>query len=222
MTDYVLVHGAWCGSWAWARHEAELAAAGHRVVNANLTGLGGRVGEFHPGITLTTMIDDVCAQIAAAGLDRFVLAGHSWGGMVITGVAARLGARIDAIVYVDAFVPQDGQSLWDLTGDFEHDHYVDSQKFHPGAVAPLPGLASPMLTPHPLLTLLEAVRLTGEEVKIPRRIYIFANDWQPTPFAQFSRALKNDPAWEYHEAKCGHFVMADQPEQLMEILLSCV
>ncbi|KPF93324.1 hypothetical protein IP81_03610 [Novosphingobium sp. AAP83] len=221
MADFVLVHGAWCGSWAWARQEAELTAAGHRVVNANLTGLGSRVAEFHPGITLTTMIDDVCDQVAAAGLDRFVLVGHSWGGMVITGVAARLGARIDAIVYVDAFVPQDGQSLWDMAGDFEHNHYIGSQKFQPGAVAPLPGLEAPMLTPHPLLTLLEAVRLTGEEAKIPRRIYIFANAWQPTPFAQFSHALKDNPDWEYHEANCGHNVMMDQPEQLLEILLSC-
>ena len=221
MADFALVHGAWCGSWAWARHEAELKTAGHRVVNANLTGLGSRVSEFHPGITLTTMIDDVCDQIAAAGLDRFVLVGHSWGGMVITGVAARLGACIDAIVHVDAFVPQDGQSLWDLAGDFEHNHYIDSQKFEPGGVAPLPGFDSPMLTPHPLLTLLEAVRLTGEEAKIPRRVYIFANDWQPTPFARFSLALKTDPDWEYHEAKSGHFVMADQPEQLLQILLGC-
>ncbi len=221
MTDFVLVHGAWGGSFVWDRLKADLEAAGHRVLAADLTGLGKRKAEFHPCITLTTHIDDVCSQIARAGFDRFVLVGHSWGGMVITGVATRLGARIDAIVYVDAFLPQDGQSLWDLTGEWEHAHYIGSQKHNPGAVSPLRGLESPVLSAHPLLTLVEAVRFTGEEAKIPRRVYVFANGWQPTPFAQFAAAVQDDPAWEYHEVEAGHYVMADQPDQTLHILLGC-
>lgn len=221
MTDYVLVHGAWGGSWAYDRIAADLRAAGHRVVVADLSGLGRRREAFHPGITLTTHVSDVIEQVEAAGFGRFVLAGHSYGGMVITGVATRLGARIDALVYIDAFLPQDGQSLWDLTGTFEHDHYIGSQKHTPGAVAPLPGLENPRLSPHPLLTLLEAVRFTGEEAKVRRRIYIFANGWQPTPFGQFSDRVQGDPAWECHEAEASHDVMGDQPEQTLRILLDC-
>ena len=76
MTDYVLVHGAWGGGWAFDRLSADLRAAGHRVVVADLTGLGARKDAFHPGITLATHVDDVVAQIEAAGFDRFVLAGH--------------------------------------------------------------------------------------------------------------------------------------------------
>ena len=72
---------------------------------------------------------------------------------------------------------------------------------------------------HPLLTLLEGVRYTGEEAKIPRRVYLFASDWQPTPFARFRDQLWSDPAWECHDSKASHFVMADQPEQLLEIML---
>lgn len=219
MTDYVLVHGAWAGSWSYDRLAADLRSAGHRVVVAELTGLGTRAGEFHPGITLTTHIDDVVSQIASAGFDRFVLVGHSYGGMIVTGVATRLGARIDALVYVDAFLPQDGQSLWDLTGDWEHAHYIGSQKHTPGAVAPLPGLEAPILSPHPLLTLLEAVRFTGEEAKVGRRVYMFANAWEPTPFRQFIARVTTEPGWEYHETAASHFVMGDQPEQLLEILL---
>ena len=219
MADYVLVHGAWCGSWVFERTMADLRAAGHRVLVAELTGLGQRKGEFHPGITLTTHLDDVEAQIAEAGFDRFVLVGHSWGGMVITGLSTRLGARIDGIVYVDAFVPQDGQSLWDLTSEWEHAHYVESQKTAPGAVAPLPGLAHPLMTAQPLLTLLEAVRFTGEEAKVGRKTYVFANAWQPTPFAQFAQRLAVDPAWTCHEVVAGHDVMSDQPEALLSILL---
>lgn len=221
MTDFVLVHGAWGGAWAYDRLADDLRGAGHRAVVADLTGLGRRKAEFHPGITLTTHIDDVCAQIAEADFDRFVLAGHSWGGMVVTGVATRLGARIDALVYIDAFVPQDGQSLWDLTGGWEHGHYIDSQKFTPGAVAPLPGLESAALSAHPLLTLVEAVKFTGEEAKIARRVYVYASAWQRSPFGQFRDAAMADAAWEYHEADASHDVMADQPEQLLAILLGC-
>src|SRR5690606_32121031 len=109
--------------------------------------------------TLSDYVDDVCEQIAAAGFDRFVLVGHSYGGMVITGVATRLGERIDAIAYLDAFVPGDGQSLWDITGEFEHNWYIDSQKHTPGLVAPIGSvdfqMVPGMVGRQPLLTLLE-------------------------------------------------------------------
>jgi pimeloyl-ACP methyl ester carboxylesterase len=223
MTDYVLVHGAWGGGHYYARLAGELREAGHRVVVAALTGLGVRSDELHPGITLTDHIDDVCGQIAEAGFDRFVLAGHSYGGMVVTGVATRLGARIDAIVYIDAFLPGDGQSLWDVTGDYEHAFYLDSQKFTPGLVAPIGSVdfepVPGQVGRHPLLTLLEGVRFTGEEAKIPRRVYIFASGWQPTPFARFSAQVQAEGGWDHHDSASSHFVMADQPEQLLGILL---
>lgn len=223
MTDYVLVHGAWGGGQHYDGLAGELRAAGHRVVVAALTGLGARHGELHPGITLTDHVNDVCDQVAAAGFDRFVLAGHSYGGMVITGVATRLGARIDAIIYIDAFLPGDGQSLWDTTGDYEHAFYIESQKWTPGLVAPI---GSVDFTPvpgqvgrHPLLTLLEGVRYTGEEAKIPRRVYIFATGWQPTPFKRFSDHVQAEGGWDHHDSEASHFVMADQPEQLLSIML---
>ncbi len=221
MADYVLVHGAWGGGWAWEALAGKLEAAGHRVVVAALKGLGARKGELHPGICLSDHVDDVVAQASAAGFDRFVLAGHSYGGMVITGVATRLGAKIDALVYVDAFLPGDGQSLWDITGPWEHGHYIDSQKFTPGLVKPIMGEEGEKLGKHPLLTLLEAVRFTGEEAKVRRRAYIFAKSWEPTPFRRFYEAVQDDPAWEVHTADSGHDVMAGQPEQTFNILLDC-
>lgn len=219
MTDYVLVHGAWGGGWGYDRLRDDLVAAGHRVLVAELSGLGTRAAAFHPGITLTTHIEDVLAQIALAGFDRFVLAGHSYGGMVVTGVAARIGSRLDALIYIDAFLPSDGQSLWDLTGDFEHQHYIDSQKFTPGAVAPLPGLESPALTRHPLLTLLEAVRIDDLAQAVALRIYIFASGWSHTPFTRFRDAVIDDPAWQYHDLPCSHDVMGDCPRELFSIVL---
>jgi pimeloyl-ACP methyl ester carboxylesterase len=219
MANFVLVHGAWGGSWSWKAMAEKLWEAGHRVVNVDLTGLGLRKGELHPGITLSDHIDDVCAATEAAGFDRFNLVGHSYGGMVITGVATRLGARISSIVYVDAFLPKDGESLWDITGDYEHKHYIDTQKFKPGLVAPIMGAENEKIGRHPLLTLLEAVRFTGEEKKIARHIYIFAKSWEPTPFRRFFNEVKGDAAWEVHEADSNHDVMAGQPKQLLKILL---
>ncbi|MBS1240532.1 MAG: hypothetical protein H6R45_1238 [Proteobacteria bacterium] len=190
MANYVLVHGAWGGHQSYDKTVPELEAAGHKVLVATLPGLGVRQSELHPGITLTDHVEAVLAQVAEAGFDRFILAGHSYGGMVITGVAAKLGERIDAICYIDAFLPADGQSLWDITGEFEHAWYIDTQKFNPGYVTPI-GMTDFEVIPnergyHPLLTLLEAVQYTGEEAKIPKRAYIFATGYQPTPFPPFA------------------------------------
>ena len=220
MTDYVLVHGAWGGGWTMAGLADDLRAQGHRVLVAALTGLGDRAAELSPAIDLSRHIADVIEQVEAAGLDRFVLVGHSYGGMVITGVATHLGSRIDALAYIDAFLPGDGQSLWDLTGEQDHQFYIDGQRDAPGLVAPLPFLSDePRRGRHPLLTLIEPVRFTGEEAKVGRRAYVFATGWQPTPFTRFYDAVKDDPDWQVHRAEASHDVMSDQPQQLCELLL---
>jgi pimeloyl-ACP methyl ester carboxylesterase len=223
MANYVLVHGAWGGNQSYELTKRDLEAAGHTVLAATLRGLGTRQDELHPGITLTDHIDDVCDQIGEAGFDRFILAGHSYGGMVVTGVAARLGDRIDAICYIDAFWPGDGESLWDITGGFEHAWYIDTQKFTPGLIRPLgtPEDFEPVpqvVGYHPLLTLLEAVRYTGKEDLIPRRAYIFATGYEQTPFPRFAETAQA-VGWEYHEADCDHFVMQNRPEKTAEVLL---
>lgn len=222
MTDYVLVHGAWGGGWSYDRLARELTARGHRVLVAQLAGLGTRRDGLNPAIDLSTHVRDVIGQVEAAGFDRFVLCGHSYGGMVITGVATRLGARIDALCYIDAFLPGDGQSLWDITGDYEHHWYIDSQKDTPGLCAPIGGvklLDNPRYGRHPLLTLIQGLRFTGEEAKVPRHVYIFASEWQPTPFPRFRDQVRTNPAWELHEVGGGHDVMSDEPEKLLEIVL---
>ena len=224
MANYVLVHGAWGGNQSYELTKRDLEAAGHKVLAATLRGLGTRQDELHPGITLTDHIDDVCRQVADAGFDRFILAGHSYGGMVVTGVAARLGDRIDAICYIDAFLPGDNQSLWDITGGFEHAWYIDTQKFTPGLIRPLGSPEDFQPVPqvvgyHPLLTLLEAVRYTGKESMIPRRAYIFATGYEQTPCPRFAEQARAE-GWDYHETDCDHFVMQNRPEKTAEVLLS--
>jgi pimeloyl-ACP methyl ester carboxylesterase len=223
MANYVLVHGAWGGNQSYELTKRDLEAAGHTVLAATLRGLGTRQAELHPGITLTDHIDDVCQQVAEAGFDRFILAGHSYGGMVVTGVAARLGDRIDAIAYIDAFWPGDNESLWDITGGFEHAWYIDTQKHTPGLIRPLGTPEDFQPVPqvvgyHPLLTLLEAVRNSGKEALIPRRDYIFATGYEQTPFPPFAEKARAE-GWDYHETDCDHFVMQNRPEKTAEVLL---
>ncbi len=223
MANYVLVHGAWGGNHTFGEVPARLEAEGHKVLNCALPGLGSRQDELHPAITLTDHVDAVCEQIAASGFDRFILAGHSYGGMVITSVASRLGKRIDAILYIDAFMPAGGQSLWDISGQFEHDWYIDTQKPHPGLVRPLgtpedfepvPGIVGY----HPLLTLLEPAESSGDEETIAKKAYIFATGYEPTPFTRFAEIARAE-GWDYYEADTDHFVMENDPELTMRVLL---
>lgn len=119
-------------------------------------------------------------------------------------LAARLGARIDALAYLDAFVPGGRQSLWDVTGEWEHERYISGQKDSPGLVAPIFGNPNGRLGWHPLLTLLEPVHHTGEEARISRHEYIFATGYAPTPFARFHDDVCGKPEWSAHEWDASH------------------
>ena len=223
MANYALVHGAWGGNQSYEQTVRDLEAEGHQVLNCTLRGLGTRQDELTPAITLTDHVDDVCEQIAGSDFKRFILAGHSYGGMVITGVASRLGERIDAICYIDAFVPDDGESLWDITGEFEHRWYIDTQKHRPGLIRPLMSPEDFKPVPravgyHPLLTLLEAVPRGPAWEGIKRKAYIFASGYEETPFPRFYEFAKAN-GWECHETACDHFVMQNRPELTAEVLL---
>ena len=114
MATFVLVHGAWMGGWAWARVRNALREAGHNVFAPTLTGLGERVHLSHPEIDLNTHIEDVVKVIEYEDLHRIVLVGHSYGGMVISGVAERVPQRLSHLVYLDAMIPKHGESAANL------------------------------------------------------------------------------------------------------------
>jgi pimeloyl-ACP methyl ester carboxylesterase len=116
MATYLICHGAWSGGWSWTKMRAPLYAAGHRVFTPTYTGLGERAHLAHPMVDLDTHIQDVLAVVEYEDLSDFILVGHSYGGMVATGVADRIPEKVRHLVYLDAFVPADGQSLDDLTG----------------------------------------------------------------------------------------------------------
>lgn len=113
---FVVVHGATAGGWEWKRTGAFLTADGHTVHRVTLTGLGERMHLNSPDIDLETHINDVVNTILFEDLHDVVLTGHSYGGMVITGVMDRVPERIRHVVFLDAAVPDDGMSIWDLLG----------------------------------------------------------------------------------------------------------
>jgi pimeloyl-ACP methyl ester carboxylesterase len=114
MTTYVLVHGAWGGGWKFARVAERLRRRGHIVFTPTLTGAAERSHLLSGNITLSTHVTDILNVFRYEDLSDVVLLGHSYGGMVITAVADKIAEKIAALVYLDAFVPENGQSLFDL------------------------------------------------------------------------------------------------------------
>ena len=107
MTTYVLVAGAYGGAWLWRRVAQLLAAAGHEAFPTSLTGMGERVHLAHPDIDLDTFTQDVVNVIEYGELENIVLVGFSYGGMVVAGVAELVPEKIEHLVFLDAYVPQD-------------------------------------------------------------------------------------------------------------------
>ncbi|MBB2911074.1 pimeloyl-ACP methyl ester carboxylesterase [Streptosporangium becharense] len=136
MATYVLVHGSWGGGWIWGRVRPALEAAGHRVLAPSLTGLGDRHHLAGPGVGLGTHVQDIARLLEWEEIDDAVLVGHSYGGMVVTGVSAVAGARISRVVYVDAFVPRAGQSAFDILS-WLREAFVPSDGGPSWAVAPM-------------------------------------------------------------------------------------
>src|SRR5450755_4070332 len=111
---FLVCHGAWGGGWSWKKMRPLMAGAGHRLVTPTYTGLGEREHLANPSIDLETHIQDILNVIRYEDLRDIVLIGHSYGGMVATGVADQARDRVAQLVYIDAFVPGDSQSLLDL------------------------------------------------------------------------------------------------------------
>ena len=220
--SFVLVHGGWHGGWCWRRVADRLTAKGRYVVAPTLTGVGERSHQASDSITLSTHIDDVVNEIKWKDLDAVVLVGHSYGGMVITGVAERMRERIAAIVYLDAFVPQDGQSFAMLRSS-------GAAPYPEGFVPPIPAATyrvnakdaawvDSKMTPHPVKCFTETLRVSGSYLTIPQKVYIRAREFPSAALDQMFEKCRADRVWRAIEMKCGHDVMIDQPTELAAIL----
>lgn len=218
MTTFVLVPGMCHGAWCFDGLAAELRSAGHRVLALTLTGVAERAHLLPGGVNLDTHLADTLAAIDADArdVDDLVLVGHSYG-MVITGVADRIPDRVDALVYLDAVVPVDGESCWDVVDDTERQWYVgvDDTGF---GVPPL-SFFDERATAHPLASVMQPLRLSGDPYRFRRRDYVYATDWPgESPLRHSYDRVRDDPRWTCHELDAKHNLMRDRPEDLLRIL----
>ncbi|WP_031078644.1 alpha/beta fold hydrolase [Streptomyces sp. NRRL S-118] len=219
MATFVLVPGAWHGAWTFQPLARRLRAHGHDAHALTLTGLGERKHLLTGSVNLDTHQQDVLNLLEDQQITDAVLVGHSYGGMVITGVADRVPDRVSGLVYVDAMVPQDGDSCWSLVTEQERAWYIHGTARTGHSSAPLPFL-DPRASPHPLASLLQAVRLRNDLSAFARKHYVHATGWDtPSPFEPLYRRLLTDPSWQVHAVRSGHNVMRDAPEELFNICI---
>jgi pimeloyl-ACP methyl ester carboxylesterase len=236
---FVLVHGAWHGGWCYRDVARALRAAGHTVFTPTHMGLGERSHLNSESITLETHIRDVCGCIEAEELSDVILCGHSYGGMVITGVADRMSSRIRTLVYLDAFIPEHEQSLnkcLELALSPENFKAFVSA-FRGGAIKGNTGLMAAMSAetfkvtedkrawvdrrcgPQALATFETPVLLTGASSAIKERVFILADGWDPSPFRYYAAKVTGLPGWRVTKMPCGHDVMVDLPLELARELM---
>jgi pimeloyl-ACP methyl ester carboxylesterase len=228
-STFVLVHGAWHGGWCYSRVAQLLIAAGHRVFTPTLTGVGERAHLYSRSINLTTHITDIVNVIKWERLQNIILVGHSYGGMVVTGVADALPEKVSALVYLDAFLPADNQSIMDLLPPARAQAMRDSAtELNDFAVPPIRAAAfnvneadqewvDSFCTPHPFAALSERLKLTGGIERINSKAYVLATI-RAESFARFRDSVLTDPRWSTYELPCGHDVMLDMPAATATIL----
>ncbi|HKU08041.1 MAG TPA: alpha/beta hydrolase [Bradyrhizobium sp.] len=227
-TTFLVCHGAWSAGWAWKKMHPLMSRAGHRLVTPTYTGLGERAHLAHPAIDLETHITDMLNVIRYEDLRDFVLIGHSYGGMVATGVADRARDKIRQLIYIDAFVPEGDKSLLDFLAESEQRRMRELAKSGDGWRVP-PNPTSPDTAPEDIAWLNERrvhtpIRCFEQKLKLSApltlpRSYIYATRAAPLDtFGQFARLAKNDSAWRYDEIDASHSPNVTAPEALMALL----
>ncbi|MFL9921619.1 alpha/beta hydrolase [Paraburkholderia fungorum] len=224
---YVLIAGAWHGGWAWRDVISGLRNLGHAVTAPTLTGLGERRHNGTDDIDLTTHIDDVIAHIEMEGLQSVTLVGWSYGGMVITGVTSRIPDKIKSLIYLDAFVPEDGKALVDYIPAAERARW-DALMNEGKSLPPIPlevfGVADPSLvefviprlTLQPWRTFYEPVQARPLPDNIPTA-YVYCSGYQAL-FTKFYEKFKGDPRVRTAVIDTGHLCMLSEPLKTVEIL----
>ena len=226
MATYLICHGAWSAGWAWKKMRPLLRAAGHELVVPTYTGLGERAHLAHPLVDLETHIQDILGVVSCEGLEDVILVGHSYGGMVATGVADRAPGLVRHLVYLDAFVPNDGQCLADLVARGGMAVVpVEGWLLPPNPSAPdvsaedLEWIA-PRRRHQPVRCFTQPIRLTGTAGGFPRSYIHCTKKVEHDNFRQFADRFRDDPAWGFHAMDASHSPNVTAPEALAALLLS--
>lgn len=214
---YVFIPGGWHGGWVYDPITENLERLGKKCISLTLPGLEAQPVNQERIINLATHIQFVTDVILEENLADVILCGHSYAGLVITGVADEIPDRIHALVYIDAYIPKDGDSCWSLTSDVYRQRFVAGAGNDGFTVADRPG-ADDRRRPHPLATFMQRLNLKENYKRILNRSFIYLSGWEESPFTQQYENLKNDPGWHIETIHCGHNVMKELPDKLVDIL----
>lgn len=230
MADFVLVHGAWHGAWCWQRILPGLWHAGHRAFTVSLTGTGERAHQLSPDIRLADHIEDVAAVMEAEELQEAIVVGHSYGGLIITGLADRMPRRIARLVYVDAVVPLPGES-WSSG----HPESTRAQRraaiAATGAIPPsdpsLFGLAGDdadwlarRMRPQPGGVYDDPLHFDAARVAALPRSFIDCNAPALATIDAMRERVRAETGWQVLEIGTGHDPMVSAPDALLRMLLA--
>ena len=232
MSTYVLVHGAWHGGWCWRFVRHLLEHAHHRVLTPTLTGLGERAHLMSESISMDTVVDDIANVLIYEDLSDVILVGHSFAGTVISGVAERTPDRIRQLVYLDAALLEDGESLF---GCMPPEIAAARQRLaietSNGMSLPIPtaenlgivddaqrAFVQKFLTPQPLSTYVTPLKLRRRPGERFPCCYIVCTNPAYAPLA-WSRGRAKGYGWPIIPIETGHDAMITAPKALSEILL---
>ena len=233
MATFILVHGAWHGSWCWQRVRQRLQAAGHSVFTPTLSGLADRAHLLSPAIGYETHVADIIGLIEYEDLSDIVLVGHSYGGTIIRVVADRMPEKIRSLVFVDAFVPENGKCLNDYASEYAAMFRSLAIEVGQGyLIPPIPpdvlnlnpadhALYHAKTTMQPLATFEQPFVIASPDLRVATICYIYARDFAGSPFGPF-RDVAIAKGWRTVTLEGGHDLMLDQPDALTAELLSAV
>jgi len=218
MATIVIVPGGYHGGWYFSPILDDLRAAGHGVHALTLTGLGGPADRAWPAINLDTHIDDVVSFIEAERLDDVVLCGHSYGGLVIAGASDRLPGRIRSLLFIDALVPRDGESVWTTWDPVQRDAFVRNSP--DGIVTNPPPGVDARARPHPLACFMQPIRLGDAAYAVQDKAFVWCGGWNNGPFRRVHDRVVSEGDWIVHRVPFGHDVMNGGAEVIRDVILA--
>jgi pimeloyl-ACP methyl ester carboxylesterase len=228
---FVLVHGAWHGGWCWRRVADILEAKGHKVFAPTMTGLGERSHLLTKDVNLNTHITDISNLIIWENLSDIVLVAHSYGGIIASGVAERHHENISSIIFLDAFLPEDQETLLEKSSPAFVDAIKSAMAKGDAGIKAPPASAfgveekdrawvDSKTTAHPVGTYTEKAVFTGARDKIGNKLYVRAKGYKSATFDANLARVKARGDWKTVELDIGHDVMVIDPKKVSDILLA--